>query len=152
MELNNIEKLLEHYFEGKSSTADEKKLHDYFTSPNVAQHLQQYQPLFGFFEEAKQEQFKQKIPLILKSRNKKRKNVMWLSIAASVVVLFGAGLFLYTTKDANQEQGFGTYDNPEIAFQETQKALQLLATNVNVGIESVKYVKEYQQSKNLIFK
>lgn len=77
---------------------------------------------------------------------------MWLSIAASVVVLFGAGLFLYNNNVANQDHSFGTYDNPEIAFQETQKALQLLSTNVNVGIESVKYVNEYQQSKNLIFK
>ncbi len=148
MELNKIEKILEHYFEGNSSTADEKMLQDYFTSSNVAQHLQQYQPLFGFFEEAKQQKYMQELPL----QTKKRNSVVWLSIAASIVVLFSAGLFLYTNKEANQEQGLGTYDNPEIAFQETQKALQLLATNVNVGIESVKYVKEYQQSKNLIFK
>jgi hypothetical protein len=148
MELNNIEKILEHYFEGNSSTADEKMLQDYFSSPNVAQHLQQYQPLFSYFEEAKQQKYMQELPL----QTKKRNNVMWFSIAASVVVLFGAGLFWFTNSDANQEHGFGTYDNPEIAFQETQKALQLLSTNVNVGIESVNYVKEYQQSKNLIFK
>jgi hypothetical protein len=148
MELNKIERLLEHYFEGNSSTADEKLLKDYFASSNVAQHLQQYQPLFGYLEESKQQKFTQEIPL----KTKKRNSVMWLSIAASVVVLFGAGLYFYTNQDASLEKGFGTFDNPEIAFQETQKALQLLSTNVNVGIESVKYVNEYQESKNLIFK
>jgi hypothetical protein len=152
MELDKIEKLLEHYFEGNSSTADEKTLKDYFASSNVAQHLQQYQPLFDYFEESKQQKFTQEIPLTPKLRDKKRNSVMWLSIAASVVVLFGAGLYFYNEATATQEQGFGTYKNPEIAFQETQKALQLLSTNVNVGIESVKYVNEYQQSKNLIFK
>jgi hypothetical protein len=148
MELDKIEKIIEHYFEGNSSTADEKMLKDYFSSSNVAQHLQQYQPLFGYFQEEKQQKFTQEIPL----KTKKQNNVMWLSIAASIVVLFGASLFLYNEANATKEEGLGTYDNPEIAFQETQKALQLLATNVNVGIESVKYVNEYQQSKNLIFK
>jgi hypothetical protein len=152
MELDKIEKLLEHYFEGNSSIADEKMLKDYFASSNVAQHLQQYQPLFGYFEESKQQKFTQEIPLTPKLRDKKRNSVMWLSIAASVAVLFGAGLYFYNDTTVIEEQGFGTYKNPEIAFQETQKALQLLSTNVNVGIESVKYVNEYQQSKNLIFK
>ena len=148
MELNNIEKLLEHYFDGNLNSADEKKLQDYFASPNVAQHLKQYQPLFGYFEEAKQQQSTRKIALPTKKQN----SVKWLSIAATVVVLIGASLYLYTNNAKVQDEGFGTYDNPEIAFQETQKALQLLSTNVNVGIESVKYVKEYQESKNLIFK
>ncbi len=149
MELHKIEKLLEHYFEGNSSTDDEKLLKDYFSSSNVAQHLKQYQPLFGFFQEAKQETFTQQITL----KTKKRNSVKWLSIAASLAVLIGAGLYLFTNNDGeNQVEGLGTFDNPEIAFQETQKALQLLSTNVNVGIESVKYVNEYQKSKNLIFK
>jgi hypothetical protein len=46
----------------------------------------------------------------------------------------------------------GTYDDPEVAFRETQKALNLVSENVNVGIKSVEYVNEYQESKNLIFK
>ncbi len=152
MELNKIEKLLDHYFEGNSSTEDEKLLKDYFSSSNVPQHLKQYQPLFGYFEEAKQETFSQEILLTPMLRDKNRNNVMWLSIAASLAVLFGAGLYFYNNEATMLEQGFGTYDNPEIAFQETQKALQLLSTSVNIGIESVKYVEEYQESKNLIFK
>lgn len=152
MELNKIEKLLDHYFEGNSSTEDDKLLKDYFSSSNVAQHLKQYQPLFDYFEEAKQETFSQEILLTPKRRDKKRNNVMWLSIAASLAVLFGVGLYFYNNEATIQAQGFGTYDNPEIAFQETQKALQLLSINVNIGIESVKYVEEYQESKNLIFK
>jgi hypothetical protein len=149
MELHKVEKLLEHYFEGNSSTDDEKLLKDYFSSPNVAQHLKQYQPLFGYFQEAKQETFTQQLPL----KTKKRNSVKWLGVAASLAVLIGAGLYLYTNNAReNQVEGLGTFDNPKIAFQETQKALQLLSTNVNVGIESVKYVNEYQKSKNLIFK
>lgn len=147
MEYNKIEILLEKYVEGETSISEENELRNYFSSPNVAQHLQQYKPLFGYFSLAKEQEFKQEIPL-----QSKKRNVAWLSIAASVVVLLGIGTYMYLNTNANQNQDLGTYNDPEIAFKETQKALALLSNHVNVGIESVQYVEEYQYSKNLIFK
>jgi hypothetical protein len=44
------------------------------------------------------------------------------------------------------------YKSPEAAFNATQKALSMLSENVNVGIESVEYINEYDYSKDLIFK
>lgn len=148
MEHTNIEILLEKYFEGETSIAEEKELTNYFSSPNVAQHLEQYKSLFGYFSQTKKQAFLQEIPL--QTKNKK---VAWLSIAASVVVLLGVGTFVYlNSNQAIQNKDLGTYNDPEIAFKETQKALAMLSTNVNVGIESVHYVQEYENSKNLIFK
>ncbi len=148
MELTKIELLLEKYFEGETSIAEEKELTNYFSSPNVAQHLQQYSSLFGYFSQAKKQEFTQEIPL----QTKKHK-AAWLSIAASVVVLLGVGTFVYyNNNQAIQNKNLGTYNDPEIAFKETQKALAMLSTHVNVGIESVHYVQEYEYSKNLIFK
>jgi hypothetical protein len=148
MEHTKIEILLEKYFEGETSIAEEKELTNYFSSPNVAQHLEQYKSLFGYFSQTKKQTFSQEIPL--QTKNKK---VAWLSIAASVVVLLGVGTFVYLNNNqANQNNDLGTYNDPEIAFKETQKALAMLSTNVNVGIESVHYVQEYENSKNLIFK
>ena len=57
-----------------------------------------------------------------------------------------------TDQNISQNQDLGTYDDPEKAFQETQKALNLLSKNVNVGVEGMQYVQEYQQSTELIFK
>ena len=80
----------------------------------------------------------------------------WLSIAASVVVLLGVGTYFYVSEKnaapAVAQTELGTYDDPEEALAATQKALALLSSNVNVGIESVQYIKEYEQSKNKIFK
>ena len=75
MALDKIEKLLEKYFEAGTSIAEEKELKNYFSSSNVAQHLEQYKPLFGHAVQAKQEQFTATIPL----KNKKRKRVLWSS-------------------------------------------------------------------------
>jgi len=148
MALDRIEKLLAKYFEAETSIAEEKELKDYFASSDVAQHLEQYKPLFGYALQAKQEQFTATIPLT----TKKRKSVVWLSVAASVAVLFGVGLFTYDSMSTPEPQNLGTIDDPEVAFKETQKALAMISESVNKGIGSISYLNEYEQSKNKIFK
>ncbi|WP_298395024.1 hypothetical protein [Flavobacterium sp.] len=149
MALDRIENLIDKYFEGETSIAEENELKVYFSSTDVAQHLKQYQCIFGYFSQAKEQQFTQEIPL----KTKKPTSVMWLSIAASVVVLLGVSMtiFLNNTK-ADQFVACSPEDNPELALQETEKALALVSEHLNTGIESVSYINEYEQSKNRIFK
>jgi len=147
MESNKIEILIEKYFQGETSLAEEKELRSYFSSPDVAPHLEHYKAMFGYFTEAKQQKFTQEIP-----QQTKKQKVMWLSIAASIVVLFGmVTFFMINTDEAVTQNELGSYDSPEQAFRETQKALALLSSNVNIGIESVSYMQEYDNSKKLIF-
>ena len=148
MELDRIEIILEKYFDGETTIAEEKELKDYFASSNVAQHLEQYQPLFGYFSQAKQEQYKAVIPL----KTEMRTIAGWISIAAAVIVLLGVGTFTFLNYNDTKSQDLGTYDDPEVAFRETQKALALISEHVNTGIESAAYINEYEQSKNKIFK
>ena len=151
MELDRIEKLIDKYFEGETSIAEEKELKNYFSSSDVAQHFEQYKSVFGYFSQAQSQQFNATIPL----KAKKRTNVAWLSIAASVVILLGIGTFMYTKtndKPSSQLSDLGTYDDPEVALAETQKALELVSEKINVGIGSVSYINEFERSKNRIFK
>lgn len=148
MALDRIENLLEKYFEAATSIAEEKELKEYFASSDVAQHLEQYKPIFGYVVQAKQEQFTATIPLTTKKRNK----VVWLSVAASVAVLLGVGFFTFNNDNQPKSSDLGTYDDPEVAFRETQKALAMISENVNKGIGSMDYINEYEQSKNKIFK
>ncbi|MEZ7499936.1 hypothetical protein QO200_14450 [Flavobacterium sp. Arc3] len=150
MELNKIEILIEKYFEGQSSIVEEKELREYFASAEVAPHLKQYAPIFAYFSQAAGQEFKQKVMELPKPQSKKR-NKVWLSIAASVVVMVGAGSYLYFDSEVSNQE-LGTYDNPEVAMKETQKALAMLSSHVNVGIESVIVLEKYEDSKKLIFK
>ena len=156
MELYKAETLLKKYFEGETTINDEQELQDYFASPEVAPHLQQYASLFKHFAVSKGQQFKQEITAfgIHKGENKyKKRNLAWVSIAASVVVLMGVGTYMfYDSETVTKSKDLGTYDDPELAFKATQKALYLLSNNVNVGIESVKYIEEYQIAKNKVFR
>lgn len=86
----------------------------------------------------------------IKSR---KQNFLLLSVVASVFVLLGIAVFgCLNYHDANPNQDLGSYDDPEVAFRETQKALLILSTHLNVGIESVQYIQEFDNSKKLIFK
>ncbi|KFF14986.1 hypothetical protein [Flavobacterium hydatis] len=152
MESDKIEIILEKYFQGESTIAEENELKNYFSSSNVAQHLEQYKPIFGYFSQVKEQRLTQEIPLQTKKRN-----VAWLSIAASAVLLLGIGSYFYLNNTNNTtpvvaKSDLGTYVSPEEALAATQKALAMVSHNVNTGIESVQYIKEYEQSKNLIFK
>lgn len=146
MELKAIEKLLDKYFEAETSTAEEKELKAYFSSPDVAPHLEQYRPLFGYFSGEGEQQFDKAIPL----KPRKQHYVAWLSVAASVVVMLGVVTFINREPAPSEE--LGTYNDPEVAFRETQKALNMLSQNVNVGVAGVEYLGEYEKSKNTIFK
>lgn len=148
MESDKIETLIEKYFQGETSIAQEKQLQDYFSAPNVAQHLEQYQPMFAYFSQARQQQFTQAVPLQTKKRS-----VAWLSVAASVVVLLGVGTYIYLNNNSSSKQEtLGTYDDPEVAFRQTQKALAMLSAHVNTGIEGVQYLKEYEVAKDKVFR
>lgn len=147
MELNRIEKLLKNYFEGETNIAEEQELKNYFASENVAPNFKQYQSVFGYFSETKNEKFTKEIVI-----QNKKKNTIWLSIAASVTILLGVGIFGYLNMETKTTGELGTYEDPEVAFRETQKALNMVSENINVGIKSVEYVNEYHESRNLIFK
>jgi hypothetical protein len=147
MEFNKMEALLEKYFEGETSIAEENELKNYFSSSNVAPHFEQYKPLFGYFTEAKKENFEKEVPLI-----SKKQKVAWLSMAASIAVLVGVGTYTYFNADTVKENNeLGTYEDPKEALEATQKALAMLSNNVNVGVEGIEYIKVYEVTKDKVF-
>jgi len=148
MELSKIEKILERYFEGTTSIAEEQQLKDYFSSSNVASHLRQYQSLFVYFSEAKNE----KSERVFATPPQKINQMTWISIAASVVVVLGIGFYAFNSSATkSQSQNLGTFEDPEIAFKETQKALALLSSHVNKGIDTFQYIERYETTRDNIF-
>ncbi|MDD5150815.1 MAG: hypothetical protein PHC28_10130, partial [Flavobacterium sp.] len=86
MELDKIEILIEKYFRGETSIVEENELQNYFSSSNVAQHLEQYKPIFGYFALTKEQKLERKFP-----QQSIKRNRTWMSLAASIVVLLGIG-------------------------------------------------------------
>lgn len=143
MELKEIEILLDKYFDAETSIAEENQLKMYFSSPDVAPHLEQYRPMFGYFAQTGKQRFEKTIPL-----KSEKRYVGWLSVAASVVI--AVGVFTFINKEPQED--LGTFDDPEVALKETQKALTMLSVNVNKGVNSINYLEEYENSRKTIFK
>jgi hypothetical protein len=147
MEFDKIEILLEKYFEAETSIAEEKELRRYFTSQDVAPQLKQYQSLFAYFSVANDKKHEGGVSFQVVKQKR-----VWLSIAASVVVLLSIGTYAYFDSNlVNKSTELGTYNDPEEAFVATQKALAMLSNHVNVGVESVQYIQIYEDTKNKAF-
>lgn len=146
MEVHEIERLIEQYLEGNTSLQEEKELKNYFFSQDVPSHLVQYQALFGYYKIAKNETAKE-----FKFPQKKRNYKKWFGVAASIVFV-SLIAFMYLQKEELKQENLGTFENPEEAFVATHNALQLVANNINSGMENVSYLEEYENTKKTIFK
>lgn len=143
MELKVIEDLLEKYLEGETSVKEEEQLKEYFTSGEVAPHLEAYRPMFGYFAQAKTQRFSGKVTY----SSGRRKVYSWVAVAASILILLGV-----VTQQDNPSHEFGTYEDPELALQETKEALKMISRYMNTGTEELAYIEEFNSAKNKIVK
>ncbi|MDX1759723.1 MAG: hypothetical protein R3306_08840, partial [Arenibacter algicola] len=137
MELSNIEKLLERYFEATATVAEEEMLREYFAQEDVPLHLKEYAPMFQYFSIAREEKFTRQVPL----KPRKKSYIKWISIAAVSILIFG----IYFGRSYQEQK------EAEYAYQETKKALSLLATNLGKGTEKVAYLREFEETKQKIY-
>ncbi len=141
MESGRIEKLLDRYFEATSSVAEEEILRDYFTSDEVAPHLEKYTPLFSYLSQSKEERFTKPVPF-----RTRMYYFRWVSVAAAVVLALG----IYFGNDSYQN--YQEQKEAEYAYNETRKALSLLAANLERGTEKVAYLNQFEEAKEKIYK
>mgnify|MGYP005819696109 CR=1 FL=1 len=138
MELHNIEKLLEKYFEATTTVGEENTLRAYFEKENVAPHLQQYVSLFSYFKEAKEERFTKQVTL------KPRVNYLkWVSAAA--IAIFMAGFYFY---QPIQEPVTLADEYTQEEIESAKEAFALLAMNFNKGTEQLYHLEEFEKTTN----
>lgn len=143
MELKAIEQMLEKYLEGETSLQEEAQLREYFSSEQVAPHLQEYVPLFGYLKTSRQESYAGKT----KFSQGRKKVYSWVAIAGSIAILGG----VFFQENGNTTE-FGSYEDPELALKKTQEALNMVSYYMNTGTEDLVYLQEFNKSANQIIK
>lgn len=132
MELARIEKLLEKYMEATTTLQEERVLKDYFSTEDVPAHLEEYKDMFVFFDASRLESSERSISL-----PKKTFDFRWLSVAAMIV--FFVGIFaLYQQNEAEKREA-------QLAYAETQKALELISKSLNKGTDAVAQLENFNK-------
>ena len=146
MKVNEIERLLARYYDGETSETEEKELKRFFTEEDVPAHLLAEKEIFMQLEglesrlSRKIDQWDTGERRTLKIKKHTRTlRLQWIgSIAASLLILLSVGLYLYKPYPAPQD----TCATPEEAYVQAQKALIMLSSSLNKGIEKVESVQE----------
>lgn len=129
MNLQKVEILLNHYFEGKTTIEEEKYLEKFFQQKDIPAKLEKYRTLFSFYATEKKISANENMPELLRgnawySKNRVRK----LAMAATAAILFSAGLLI----DAH----FSRVEKQEIyaAYEQTHTAIMKASSYLSKGM------------------
>lgn len=143
MELAEINKLLESYFEGNTSLQEEGQLNEFFNSNEVPEHLEVYRPMFQSFSEAREERSTREFTLPV--AQSKSTFMVW-SIAASIALVMGVGsLFFFQNNGLTAEQ-----EEALVAYNQAKETMLLLSENLNKGTSKITYLKEFEEGTSTI--
>jgi hypothetical protein len=169
MDYSKISGLVNKYWEGETTLEEEILLREFFSTHTelLPADLQEAAPLFLYFkDEAVKEWPEVALPelpavLTIAATNGVMKPVRispwqnWMKYAAILLMAVGMGYGgqQFLVKQAEMKQTLAqkdSFDDPEKAFAETQKALQLLAKNLNKGTSQMQKLAYFDEATGKI--
>lgn len=151
MNTDKLTQLLESFYEGTTTVDEEQELYLYFTSENVPEELEVEKTVFlnlyslPVDDDAEMpfslnDKLSSLIDDLAQKEKPKRRNVMLRrvsAIAASLLLLISVGLFMLNDRHP-QHMLVDTYTDPREAYIETQKALEMISSKLNDGLDPLK--------------
>ncbi|MFK7981953.1 MAG: hypothetical protein AB8G86_18380 [Saprospiraceae bacterium] len=155
----NYKALLEKYWAGETSIAEEKALKAYFNSSEVTTELLRYVPLFTYYESSQKKTLNPSVKNLLLAKNKRvgkpiirTKKYLIRSIAAAILVAIMATIGFQKTQVPSKAERVAAYwvnkeiKDPKEAFLKTKAALLLVSKKLNNGRNAaLKQVTKVQQ-------
>jgi hypothetical protein len=156
MNLHEIEKLLEKYFEGETSLPEETKLRDFFAAGNVPERWKGVEKYFTFMIREQDQQlqdtsFDEKVMSAVKGNklapiiDLHRPWIYWIAgVAAGILIL----LAVFVKFDPFSRRIEDTYKDPQLAYTEARKILLFVSAKFNKGTSSLKPVTTLETGLN----
>lgn len=151
MNTDKLTRLLEAFYSGVTTIEEENELYHFFISENLPEELETEKRLFlNLYNLSLDDEIdvpsslESKLSSLIdnlseKEKPKKRSIKMWKfsAIAASLLVLVSVGLFMLNDRQP-QSMLVDTFTNPEEAYLETQRTLELFSATLNNGLDPLK--------------
>jgi len=161
MDSNKIEELLKKYWACETSLEEEQQLQTYFKSGEIPEQLKDTAALFQYFDQSKKKSlndsaFEQRV-LSQVAQPAKGKVIRLvyntMRIAAGVAVLMAAIWFVRKEVRTTTPQAVvDTYDDPQLAFEETKKALLMISKSFGKAEEQAKKINMFNEAQEEIQK
>jgi hypothetical protein len=147
MNREELNRLLENYYNGTSTEKEEEVLRRFFSEEEVPQGFEAEKAVFSYYSSSlsipePSIDFENRIIKGInesesKQKHGKNRNLsIWLmSTAAGLLIMVGS-YFFFTDKDGMQD----TFSDPEIAYTETLKILMNVSAQLNKGTEALEPV------------
>ncbi|GAT62991.1 hypothetical protein [Paludibacter jiangxiensis] len=147
--MDNIKELLQKYFEGDTSLAEENLLQQYFAQTEIAEDLKQYKPLFECFagleaetlpNSAFDEDFKQKVTPRRKHHGLVYHISVWSSAAAACVILAMGSIYYIERQNNYMIVNGKRVNDPEKALMIAAEKLHLVTGKFNNSVSHVQQI------------
>ncbi len=157
MDSHMIKTYLERYFEGQTTLAEEEALKEYFSRDDLPAAWREYRSFFQPLVAAQQE----KAPVSREelsryvSHGVRQHSWRWYisvstAVAASIALMISIFNYEMGSRKNPALAARDTYQDPVVAYQETQKALQLIADKLNKGTQPLNHLSRFGQAQNLV--
>lgn len=151
MDIKELRKLLQKYYNGETTLREEEVLKKYFTgNQNIDEEFLAEKEQFVMFDKAKRQDvpfkdFEKDLEQIIDNQKVKypnfRSNKIWIQIAgiaASILIIFG--VYNSIKYFAGKPEYKDTIDDPQIAYKETKNALLYISEKFNYGTRELNNV------------
>ncbi len=161
MDFKNKEELLRKYWNCETTLEEEKELREYFGGHDIPEQWKDTAALFRYFEEAKKKSlndvaFERQVMYKVHGPKETRiRRLLYNSmrIAAGLAVVFAATWFIRNeVRQTIPQEVVDTYDDPELAFEETKKALLMISKSFGTAEEHARKINMFNEAQEEIQK
>lgn len=155
---SRIEQLLEKYWNAETSLEEEKELKDFFQKENIPTELKETANLFKYFEFQKKQSieeggFDARIKAATSERKGRVVKMMFTvaKVAAGILVLVAATLLVRDEiRKSYPTEIVDTYSDPELAFEETKRALLMISKGFGKARQEAGKIKMFNEAEQVI--
>lgn len=158
MDSKRIEQLLERYWACETSVEEEQVLREYFAVPANDGSMKELASMFRYFDQQRRKEMQDpaldaRIHEIVRPKRAKLRRLLHNSIriAAGIVVLMVAVWFVRSEiRQTTPQELVDTYSDPELAFEETKKALLMISRSFGTAEEQAKKINLFNEAQQQI--
>jgi hypothetical protein len=159
MDYQEIDKLLQKYFDGNTSLEEEAVLKNFFSNEKLPKEYLKLKGMFNYFSDSSVKSGKntvtdnELVSIMQHTWKKETRTKMFrlvLSGSIAAMLAISVGIYYFSYRHAPRPED--TFQDPQQAYAETKKTLLYISNYMNQKTASLKYISEIDRSLKKINK